>query len=77
MYLFLIYTPVVIDLEFAHSNSKCYLKMSIIVIIGEPSSSYPFALFLGLYPSWSFNVSETWSIGETANKIKQRGNGVY
>ena len=44
----------VIDLEFVHANSKCYLKMSIIVIIGEQSSRYPFALFLGLYPSWSF-----------------------
>ena len=44
----------VIDLEFVHPNSKCYLKTSIIVIIGEQSSEYPVALFLGLYPSWSF-----------------------
>ena len=44
----------VIDLEFVLANSKCYLKLSIIVIIGEQSSRYPFVLFLGLYPSWSF-----------------------
>ena len=43
-----------IDLEFVHANSKCHLKTSIIVIIGEQSSRFSFCLFLGLYPSWSF-----------------------
>ena len=44
----------VIDLEFVHANLKCYLKTSIILSTGEQSSKYPFALLLGLYPSWSF-----------------------
>ena len=44
----------VIDLEFVHANSKCSLKINFIVIIGEQSFRYSFALFLGLYPSWSF-----------------------
>ena len=51
------FTNTVIDLEFVHANSKCYLKTSIILITGEQSSKYPFALFLGLYPSWSFLCS--------------------
>ena len=29
---------VVIDLEFVHAKSKCYLKTSIMIIIGEQSS---------------------------------------
>ena len=28
----------VIDLEFIHAKSKCYLKTSIVIIIGEQSS---------------------------------------
>ena len=34
-------TDFVTDLEFVHANSKCYLKTSIIVIIGEQGSRYP------------------------------------
>ena len=58
------------DLEFAHAKLKFRLKTSIMIIIGEQSSEQPFALFLGLYPSWSFYVPETLSINITNNKIK-------
>ena len=47
----------VIDLEFVHAKSKCFLKTSIMIIIGEQSSKYPFALFPILYPPWSFLCS--------------------
>ena len=50
-------TSYVIDLQFVHAKSKRYLKVSIMLIIGEQSSRYPFALFHGLYPSWSFECA--------------------
>ena len=63
--------PDVIDLEFVLANSKCYLKTSIILSTGEQSSKYPFALLLGLHPSWSYYVPETGSSNETTNKTEQ------
>ena len=62
-----------IDLEFVHANSKCYLKTSIIVIIGEQSSRYPLHCFSDCTRHGHCNVPETGNIGETTNKIKKRG----
>ena len=62
-----------IDLEFVHAYSKFHLKTSDILITGEQRCKYPFALLLGLYPSFSLYVPETGSSNETTNKIEQGG----
>ena len=67
------FSGVLEHLEFLHTNSKCYLKTKIILITGEQSSKYSFALFLGLCCHCHFCVPETMSSNETTNKIKQGG----